>query len=76
MYLILILKNLEKQAAFDFLKKFENVVKNDARAMTRLISGEIHLYLLDLNENGQCKEMDLVRVKLLNNSIEIFLNKF
>ncbi|CAK5045017.1 unnamed protein product [Meloidogyne enterolobii] len=30
--------------------------------MTRLISGEIHLYLLDLNENGQCKEMDLVRV--------------
>jgi len=51
-------------------------VKNDARAMTRLISGEIHLYLLDLNENGQCKEMDLVRVKLLNNSIEIFLNKF
>uniref|UniRef100_A0A915P827 26S proteasome non-ATPase regulatory subunit 13 n=1 Tax=Meloidogyne floridensis TaxID=298350 RepID=A0A915P827_9BILA len=51
----------QKQAAFDFLKKFENVVKNDARAMTRLISGEIHLYLLDLNENGQCKEMDLVR---------------
>uniref|UniRef100_A0A915N568 26S proteasome non-ATPase regulatory subunit 13 n=1 Tax=Meloidogyne javanica TaxID=6303 RepID=A0A915N568_MELJA len=54
-------KKEEKQAAFDFLKKFENVVKNDARAMTRLISGEIHLYLLDLNENGQCKEMDLVR---------------
>ncbi|CAK5031907.1 unnamed protein product [Meloidogyne enterolobii] len=54
-------KKEEKQAAFDFLKKFENVVKNDARAMTRLISGEIQLYLLDLNENGQCKEMDLVR---------------
>ncbi|KAL7076953.1 hypothetical protein ACQ4LE_003814 [Meloidogyne hapla] len=51
----------EKQAAFDFLKKFENIVKNDAKAMTRLLSGEIHLYLNDLDENGQYKEMDLVR---------------
>ncbi|KAF7634027.1 PCI domain-containing protein [Meloidogyne graminicola] len=52
----------EKQEAFDFLKKFEDIVKKDEKAMTRLLTGEIQLYLNDLDEKtGQSKEITLVR---------------
>ncbi|KAI3410135.1 proteasome regulatory particle subunit [Globodera pallida] len=56
----------DRQRAFDFLNNFDNVVKQDKRAIVRLQTSKIQLRLKDKPTPGasKCKDLPLVRKTL------------
>ena len=64
---ILHVASTDKEAAFEFLSKFEKMVEEDKKASVRLLSGEIELHLQDKNPStSKCKDLAPIRVGLVN----------